>query len=226
MYIERREVTWYDILNAAGIGVISGPVSFGSNVSIAGTLNVSGAVTFASSLTVSGAVTVNNTVNISASTPTLTLTYPGTNTVSIELTSSANKIVTSWGPYLSMQSTGNYIVPVFEAKYSVTGTTALTATATLDQTYVLASSLPPNVQLILFVTATVYNNGGYTTSISAVFSNATVTLTTTSTSAVTLTGSATVTTLANGWLTLSLSALGGGTAYLSNVAAVLIPVAT
>ena len=216
MFTVQRQVTWYDLLAAANTG----------------TAYISGPVVLASTLVVNGAVAINNTLTlgnaltISMNTPTLTLVYPGTNTVSISLPSSAQKIATSWGYYLTMQSTGNYLYPVYEAKACVTATCSYTATGTLDQTYVLASSIPPNTQLILFLTATMYNNGGYTTSVSAIFSNATVTLTTTSTSAVTLTGSATVTTLTNGWLTLQLSALAGGTAFISNAAAVLIPVAT
>ena len=193
-----RQVTWYDILAAVptGTAYLSGPVVVGSSLAVSG------------------------------STPVIALVYPGTNTVSLILPSSLQRIYTSWGSYLTMQSTGNYLYPVYEAKACVTATCSYTATAILDQTYVLASSIPPNTQLILFLTVTMYNNGGYTTSVSAIFSNATVTLTTTSTSAVTLTGSATVTTLTNGWLTLELSALAGGTAYISNAAAVLIPVAT
>jgi hypothetical protein len=199
--IERRLETWYDIQEP-----------------------VAGPVTLASSLTVQGTATFQNAVNISMSTPTLTLTYPGTNTVSIQLTSSAQKLVTSWGPYLTMQSSGNYLGPVYTAKQI--STVSLTATATLDQTFVLASSLRPNTQLLLYLTVTLYNNGGYTTCVAASFSNATVSLCTTSTSAVTLTGSATVTTLTNGWLTLSLSSIAGGTAYVSNACAVLTAVAS
>jgi len=200
-YLERRLQDWYDIQEP-----------------------VAGPVRLASSLTVSGTVTFQNTVNISMSTPTLTLTYPGINTVSIQLTSSAQKIVTSWGPYLTMQSTGNYLGLVYTAKQI--STVSLTAAATLDQTYVLASSVPPNAQLILFLTVTMYNNGGYTTCVAASFSNATVTLCTTSTAAVTLTGTATVTTLASGWLVLSLSSIAGGTAYVSNACADLVAVAS
>jgi len=200
-YIERRLVDWYDIQEP-----------------------VAGPVTLASNLTVQGTTTFQNAVNISMSTPTLTLTYPGTNTVSIQLTSSAQKLVTSWGPYLSMQSTGNYLGPVYTAKQI--SQVSLTAAATLDQTFVLASSIPPNMQLLLYLTVTLYNNGGYTTCVAASFSNATVTLCTTSTAAVTLTGSATVTTLTNGWLTLSLSSIAGGTAYVSNACAVLTAVAS
>jgi hypothetical protein len=200
-YIERRLVDWYDIQEP-----IAGPVTLASN------------------LTVQGTATFQNAVNISMNTPTLTLTYPGVNTVSIQLTSSAQKLVTSWGPYLSMQSTGNYLGPVYVAKQI--STVSLTATAILDQTFVLASSIPPNVQLLLYLTVTLYNNGGYTTCVSASFSDATVTLCTTSTSAVTLTGSATVSTLTNGWLTLSLSSIAGGTAYVSNACAVLTAVAS
>ena len=200
-YIERRLVDWYDIQEP-----------------------VAGPVTLASNLTVQGVTTFQNAVNISMSTPTLTLTYPGTNTVSIQLTSSAQKLVTSWGPYLTMQSTGNYLGPVYTAKQI--SQVSLTAAATLDQTFVLASSIPPNMQLLLYLTVTLYNNGGYTTCVAASFSNATVTLCTTSTAAVTLTGSATVTTLTNGWLTLSLSSIAGGTAYVSNACAVLTAVAS
>jgi len=200
-YIERRLETWYDIQE---------PIAW--------------PVTLASNLTVQGTTTFQNAVNISMSTPTLTLTYPGTNTVSIQLTSSAQKLVTSWGPYLSMQSSGNYLGPVYTAKQI--SQVSLTAAATLDQTFVLASSIPPNMQLLLYLTVTLYNNGGYTTCVAASFSNATVTLCTTSTAAVTLTGSATVTTLTNGWLTLSLSSIAGGTAYVSNACAVLTAVAS
>jgi len=200
-YIERRLVDWYDIQEP-----------------------VAGPVTLASNLTVQGVTTFQNAVNISMSTPTLTLTYPGTNTVSIQLTSSAQKLVTSWGPYLSMQSSGNYLGPVYTAKQI--SQVSLTAAATLDQTFVLASSIPPNMQLLLYLTVTLYNNGGYTTCVAASFSNATVTLCTTSTAAVTLTGSATVTTLTNDWLTLSLSSIAGGTAYVSNACAVLTAVAS
>ena len=46
---------------------------------------------------VAGPVTLTGSLTIQMSTPTLTLTYPGTNTVSIQLTSSAQKLVTSWG---------------------------------------------------------------------------------------------------------------------------------
>jgi len=173
---------------------------------------------------VAGPVTLTGSLTIQMSTPTLTLTYPGTNTVSIQLTSSAQKIVTSWGPYLTMQSTGNYLGLFGVAKQI--SQVSLTAAATLDQTYVLASSVPPNAQLILFLTVTMYNNGGYTTCVAASFSNATVTLCTTSTAAVTLTGTATVTTLTSGWLVLSLSSIAGGTAYVSNACANLVAVAT
>jgi len=200
-YLERRLKDWYDIQEP-----------------------VAGPVTLASSLTVSGTATFQSAVNISMSTPTLTLTYPGTNTVSIQLTSSAQKIVTSWGPYLTMQSTGNYLGLFGVAKQI--SQVSLTAAATLDQTYVLASSVPPNAQLILFLTVTMYNNGGYTTCVAASFSNATVTLCTTSTAAVTLTGTATVTTLTSGWLVLSLSSIAGGTAYVSNACADLVAVAS
>jgi len=200
-YIERRLVDWYDIQEP-----------------------VAGPVTLASNLTVQGTTTFQNAVNISMNTPTLTLTYPGVNTVSIQLTSSAQKLVTSWGPYLSMQSTGNYLGPVYTAKQI--STVSLTAATTLDQTFVLASSIPPNMQLLLYLTVTLYNNGGYTTCVAASFSNATVSLCTTSTAAVTLTGSATVTTLTNDWLVLSLSSIAGGTAYVSNACAVLTAVAS
>jgi hypothetical protein len=200
-HIERRLVDWYDIQEP-----------------------VAGPVTLASNLTVQGTTTFQNAVNISMSTPTLTLTYPGTNTVSIQLTSSAQKLVTSWGPYLTMQSSGNYLGPVYTAKQI--STVSLTAAATLDQTFVLASSIPPNMQLLLYLTVTLYNNGGYTTCVAASFSNATVTLCTTSTTAVTLTGSATVSTLTNAWLTLGLSSIAGGTAYVSNACAVLTAVAS
>jgi len=218
-YIERRLVDWYDIQEP-----IAGPVTLASNLTVQGTATFQSAVSMASSLTVSGVSTFQNTVNISMNTPTLTLTYPGTNTVSIQLTSSAQKLVTSWGPYLTMQSTGNYLGPVYTAKQI--SQVSLTAAATLDQTFVLASSIPPNMQLLLYLTVTLYNNGGYTTCVAASFSNATVSLCTTSTAAVTLTGSATVTTLTNGWLTLSLSSIAGGTAYVSNACAVLTAVAS
>ena len=126
--------------------------------------------------------------------------------------------------YMSVQASGNYLGPTYVAKQI--SQVSLTATATLDQTFVLASSLRPNTQLLLYLTVTLYNNGGYTTCVAASFSNATVSLCTTSTSAVTLTGSATVSTLTNGWLTLSLSSIAGGTVYISNACAVLTAVAS
>jgi len=158
---------------------------------------------------------------IEGSSPSIQFIYPGVNTATLRLSSSAQKIdIPEWGAYLNPLKTGN-LIPVFEAKQiSEVSTTAATE---LDRVFVLAESIPPNINLILYLRGDVYNNGGATSCIRAVFGGATVELCTTSTAYVTLTGSATVPNLVNDWLILSISQVAAATAFVKLTAALIIP---
>ncbi len=163
------------------------------------------------------------TLKLSGATPMLTLEYPGTNTVSLRLSAAGTKIdLPEWGAYVDILKTGN-LVPVFHAKRIPE--LSSTAAVELDRTFVLAESLPPNVQLLLYLRADVYNNAGATTCVRGYLtgSGATVELCTTSTVYVTLTGSAVVTTLVNDWLVLALSVVAAGTAFVRNAQVLVIP---
>ncbi len=159
-------------------------------------------------------------ITLTGATPSLTLAHTE-QTVSLRVDSSAQKIsLPEWSGYLAWLKSGN-LIPVGFAKHIAEVST--TGTIVLDQLFVLASSIPPNTQMLLYLRADVYNNGGYTTCIRASFSDATVQLCTTATAYTTLTGSATVNTLTDGWLILDVSSVAGGTAYVKNAVALLVP---
>lgn len=150
------------------------------------------------------------------------LEAPGTGTAQLKVIASQKIGVVNWAntPYLLVAKAGD-LVPVFFAKkieeVSATGATEL------DRTFVLAESIPPNIKLLLYLRADVYNNAGATSCVRAYFSDATVELCTTATAYTTLTGSAEVSTLKNDWLVLDISRVDSGTAYVKLACAVLVP---
>lgn len=157
---------------------------------------------------------------LEGATPAITLKHTE-QTVSLRLDSSEQKIsLPEWGGFLAWLRSGVYI-PVAVAKQISEVST--TSPVELDRVYVLASSIPPNTQLVLFLIADIYNDSGYTTCIRATFSDATVELCTTSTSYETKSGSAVVSTLTDGWMVLEVSRIDGGTGYVKNACALLIP---
>ena len=164
-------------------------------------------------------------VVVAKSTPAVKLQFTGTQTVAIRLPTK-DKIeaydvgaATSLG-YLCRYKTGQRIPIGMLHKYPET---SYTANTTIDLAHFpLDTGIPQNTKLRIFLKADMYNNGGYTTTLKAIFNDGTASLTTTSTTYVTLSTIVDVPTpnvSADFSLAIDVS---GGTAYIKQVTAMLL----
>jgi len=165
------------------------------------------------------------TFTLEGATPQLSLAYPGQQTIALRLPTKdrieafdagAN---TSLG-YIPRFKVGQRIPFVTLHRYAEG---SYTANATIDAlTVPLSTGIPESTKLRIFLKADIYNNGGATTTLKAVFSDGTAALTTTATAYVTLSTIVDVPTPnVDGEFSLSIE-VSGGTAFIKNVTAMLL----
>jgi len=99
----------------------------------------------------------------------------------------------------------------------------VTEATVIDRKYVPASSYL-NTPMKIYLRADIRNNGGYSSTLRATFSDAIASVTSSSTTYETLSDITDVPTLADGDFTLEVSAVGGATCYVRNVSALLMGV--
>lgn len=100
--------------------------------------------------------------------------------------------------------------------------TSYTASATITVAHLpLTSMLPSTAKLSLYLKADLYNNGGFTTTVKAIYGDGTAAVTTTNTAYVTLSTTVTVPSVVEGDLELAVD-VSGGTAFIKNVTALLL----
>jgi len=98
----------------------------------------------------------------------------------------------------------------------------VTEATVIDRVYVPASSHLTLSTMKIYLRADIRNNGGYSSTLRATFSDGTASVTSSSTTYETLSDVQNVPTLADGDFTLEVSAVGGATCYVRNVSALLI----